>query len=187
MIPNKIKYDKKVLIVYNPGSGKKTNVRDKITQAFTENKIESELYETTGHLDAFRKCRDFAIDEYSALVISGGDGSIHECVNGILMRPDGKKIPLGLVPNGSANDTCANLEIRSIDQAIHNLINGGDLIKSDVILNKLDYENQEEMKEKFKEDPDKLLDFKRYGVNNGSFAYSANVGANVTVGHKQWL
>ena len=61
------------------------------------------------------------------------------------------------------------------------------MIKSDVCLNKLDYEDEEELKESFKEDPEKLLAYKRYGVNMGSFAYAANVGASVTLGHKQWL
>ena len=70
----------------------------------------------------------------------------------MLMREDGKKIPIGLIPNGSGNDTCFNLEICNYDEAIEAIINGCDLIKSDVCLNMLDYETDQSLKQKFNDD-----------------------------------
>lgn len=45
------------------------------------------------------------------LVAAGGDGSYHEVVNGMLARTDKKKIPIGLIPNGSGNDTCTAIGV----------------------------------------------------------------------------
>jgi diacylglycerol kinase family enzyme len=44
-------------------------------------------------------------------VASGGDGTLHEVVNGMMQRKDGKRIPVGFIPNGSGNDICLNLGI----------------------------------------------------------------------------
>ena len=90
IFPNKITYDKKVFIVYNPNSGRKINIREKLDISLKKIKIEFEIYETVGYLDAFNKVKNLDIDLYSAILVSGGDGTIHECVNGMLMRPDSK-------------------------------------------------------------------------------------------------
>lgn len=45
------------------------------------------------------------IDKYSALIAVGGDGTFHEVVNGLLHRPDKKRLPIAFLPNGSGNDT----------------------------------------------------------------------------------
>ena len=54
----------------------------------------------------------FDIDKYSALVLVGGDGTIHEGLNGLLRRQDGKKIPVGLLPNGSGDDACGGFSLK---------------------------------------------------------------------------
>ena len=54
----------------------------------------------------------FDIDNYSALIIVGDDACIHQAINGLLSRKDGKKIPIGLIPNGSENDICASVDIQ---------------------------------------------------------------------------
>ena len=41
---------------------------------------------------------------YSAILVVGGDGSFHEVFNGMLMRKDRLRLPIGLIPNGSGND-----------------------------------------------------------------------------------
>lgn len=72
------------------------------------NEINFEFYETTGQLDALNKAMNFKIDNYSALALVGGDGTIHEGINGIMRRPDQKKIPIALMPNGTGDDTCGS-------------------------------------------------------------------------------
>lgn len=57
--------------------------------------------------------RDYAyslpFDGYDALCVVGGDGSIMEVVNGLLKRPDGRQLPVGLLPGGSGNSYAADV------------------------------------------------------------------------------
>lgn len=48
---------------------------------------------------------------YDVLVAVGGDGTIHEVLNGIMRRPEGSRPAIGLVPTGSGNDTRRTLGI----------------------------------------------------------------------------
>lgn len=54
-------------------------------------------------------------NEHSALVAVGGDGTLHEVINGVLMRRDGLKLPISLVPNGSGNDLVGCLGITGVE------------------------------------------------------------------------
>ncbi len=46
--------------------------------------------------------------EYDVLCIVGGDGTFHECVNGMMKRTAGK-IPLALIPAGTGNSFALEL------------------------------------------------------------------------------
>lgn len=74
----------------------------------------------------------------------GGDGTLHEVINGLLQRPDGKKIPIALVPNGSGNDTCHTLGISTIEQALAWIVKG-ETVKIDVNRVLMDAETEEDI------------------------------------------
>ncbi len=84
------------------------------------------------------------IDNYSAIVAVGGDGTYHEVVNGVLFREDKKKIPFGFIPNGSANDTNSSFGCLNIETAIDYIIKG-DTIKMDIVKIMLDHEKEEDI------------------------------------------
>ena len=69
-------------------------------------KIQHSFYLTKGYLDGFKYIRDLDMSAYSAVIAVGGDGTIHEVVNGMMFRKDQQKLPIAFVPNGSGNDTC---------------------------------------------------------------------------------
>lgn len=48
---------------------------------------------------------------YDTLVAVGGDGTVHEVLNGIMRRPEGDRPALGLIPTGSGNDTRRTLGV----------------------------------------------------------------------------
>ncbi|MFI3315840.1 MAG: YegS/Rv2252/BmrU family lipid kinase [Rikenellaceae bacterium] len=95
---------KKVRFIYNPYSG--------------ENKILSSLdfvihsYQKKGfQIEPFRLANDTTVDnalhginseEYHHILISGGDGTVNEIVNGVMRL--GIKTPLAILPGGTAND-----------------------------------------------------------------------------------
>ena len=57
-----------------------------------------------GKYDPYHKALDLEIDNYSAMIAIGGDGTFSEMVNGMLSRPDNKRVPVGLIPTGQCND-----------------------------------------------------------------------------------
>ena len=84
----KIDQNKPVAIIYNPHSGKKTNLVPLIEARLTQEGVPFELLPTRQYLDTYNFAKDIEINNYSVLCCCGGDGSYHEVVNGMLNRPD---------------------------------------------------------------------------------------------------
>lgn len=62
---------------------------------------------------------------YDLLVAVGGDGTVHEVLNGIMARLEGDRPALGLIPTGSGNDTRRTLGVpEDIAEATLALISG---------------------------------------------------------------
>jgi diacylglycerol kinase (ATP) len=72
--------------------------------------------------DAERFCRERAAD-YDLLLILGGDGTVHECINGIAPLADAPVI--GILPGGTCNDFSRMLGLpQELDQAARTLMQG---------------------------------------------------------------
>ena len=82
------------------------------------------------------------LDLYSALIAAGGDGSYHEVINGMLARTDGKRLPVGFIPNGSGNDLCNSLGIMNVQDALDYIVSRM-VMKFDVIRVLADHESEE--------------------------------------------
>lgn len=66
---------------------------------------------------AIELARDAANEGFDAVVAIGGDGTVHEVVNG-LMQVDGARRPrLGVIPAGSGNDFAHNFGLPATQQA----------------------------------------------------------------------
>ena len=178
-------FDKKLLIIFNPVSGKNAEgKRQLIIDSLDSSHVQYDFYETAGPQDAWKKAQEFEIDFYDALVAVGGDGTIHEVVNGLLMRPDGRKIPVGFLPNGSGDDCCGNLGLDTGDiQTALKFILAGQTIKIDAVRALLDYDTREELETACEADPS--IDFAkhlRYSITNSGLCLSANIARNA-----KWL
>lgn len=77
--------------------------------------------------DADDFLRTVDLKKFSCLIIVGGDGTIHKSINGMLQREDKYSVPIGLIPNGSGNDTCRGLNILTVEKALTYILKG-DLI-----------------------------------------------------------
>jgi len=111
----KITYNKPLCIIYNPVSGKKTNLLPLMENKLKIANVPYELIPTQKAFDPYEFARDLDYNLYSVLVSVGGDGTIHEVVNGMLSRKDGAKLPIAIIPNGSGDDLCSSIGIMNVD------------------------------------------------------------------------
>lgn len=133
-------YSKPIAFVINPNSGKKINKVQKIKDFLKDNGIPCEFLETQKAGDSFTIPNEMDIDKYSAVISCGGDGTLFEVVNGMLLREDGKKIPVGVIPNGSGNCGASGVGIRDTDMALET-IKAATVLKHDITRLMLDTED----------------------------------------------
>ena len=106
---------RKILFIYNPHAGKeliKTHLSD-ILIALQRPDSLTTVFPTSGRGDAYR----FALEhgcEYDEVIVSGGDGTLHEVVNGLMQHPIDKRPPVGYVPAGSTNDFAVSHALPSV-------------------------------------------------------------------------
>ena len=70
--------------------------------------------------------RDLDFNEYDALVVSGGDGTIFEALNGYFVNGSSKRIPLAVVPVGRGNAFARDIDLHpnTWNETIDVLLNG---------------------------------------------------------------
>jgi YegS/Rv2252/BmrU family lipid kinase len=112
-------------IIVNPYAGrwKAQGAVSEIERACNEIGLDCDLAPTTGPGDGIELAREAALAGFSPIVAAGGDGSVSEVVNGLMLAAgDGVAGPLGIIPLGSADDLADMLglekEIRTACQVI---------------------------------------------------------------------
>lgn len=122
---------KRAILVYNPLSGQR-NVPSKIDHIigrFMENGILIQPYRTYNVednilLELLNK------DQYSFVIISGGDGTINSVVN--VMLKNNIDLPIGIIPSGTCNDFARSLRIPSNLDKCLDIILSGNTVNIDV-------------------------------------------------------
>lgn len=121
----------KPLVILNPTAnrGDVKQQRALIQSYLAREHEQAEYVETTRRGEAQERAM-FAAKEGHPVIVVGGDGSVHEVVNGILSS--GRRVPLGIVAAGSGNDYAWNtLHLpRNAAAAIERAFNGR-LVDSD--------------------------------------------------------
>lgn len=99
----------KVLLIVNPAAkhGETEKVVPAIERLLQSIPHDVVMTESAGH--ATRIAAE--AEGYDALVAVGGDGTVHEVLNGLMRRPESQRPALGLIPTGSGNDTRRTLGI----------------------------------------------------------------------------
>ena len=95
-----------ILVIYNPiaGRGRVKKYWPKVQQALINAGVEFDVANTSAPLDAMNLAEK-AATKYSTVVAVGGDGTVHEVVNGLLRASsEGETIALGVVPLGNGDD-----------------------------------------------------------------------------------
>ena len=115
--------DGKVLVIANPAAQRGNGARaariavDLLGDWLGESAVE--LVETQRPRHAIDLAAEASSDRYATVVALGGDGIVHEVVNGLMKLPFEKRPRFGLVPVGSGNDYARSLGMsESVPDAI---------------------------------------------------------------------
>lgn len=112
------------VLIANPISGKghAKNVAEQAYTALTESGAQGQLMFTSASGDAKRFAREAAADGVRSVIACGGDGTLHEVVNGIATVPN---VTLGVLPCGRGNDFAAAIGVPlKPEAAIATLVSG---------------------------------------------------------------
>lgn len=133
--------NKKVLIIYNPVSGTKSNkaMISQLLNYYKLNNINYFLLKTEYKNHAKEFCANNSLVEYDDLIVCGGDGTFNEVINGVVINKN-KNIPrLGFLPGGTGNSFMHDLNAVDPNKAINKIIkNNSDTL--DIL--KLTYNNK---------------------------------------------
>ncbi len=132
----------KYLTIVNPRSGCLKSVR-KILASIQHRMITSgnalDIFFTDHRGDAEHIAHTKDYTGYDALLVFGGDGTIHEVANGMLSREDGQRLPLGVVPVGTGNSLMRDFGCTDPDTAITRILSGS---RRAIDVLKMDFDNQ---------------------------------------------
>lgn len=116
----------KVMIIFNPHSdrGRSWNIASSLQSVLSQfpdvrwTATEYPTHATELALEAGKK-------RFKKVVAVGGDGTVHETVNGLMQIPERKRPLLAAVPIGSGNDFCANIGIHpDPEKAVQRVFSG---------------------------------------------------------------
>lgn len=124
---------KKLSLIYNPNSGSK-NFKyelDSCLELFSKAGYEVNIFRTCRFGDIEQHIINIKDDNYDAVCVSGGDGTINVVVSNML-RHDMGHIPVGLFPSGTANDFASFMNIPSDSAECCKIIIDGHTMPVDV-------------------------------------------------------
>ena len=121
-MPNK---DRFTLIV-NPISGNKASLAmlETIKPLFTQAGAEIEPHITSHAGHAFELAASIDLERTRALCVMGGDGTVHEVVNGLMKRKDHISRPIALIPAGTGNTVLQHFACDNPTMATQRIIQG---------------------------------------------------------------
>jgi YegS/Rv2252/BmrU family lipid kinase len=113
-------------ITVNPHGGTKkgSKILSQVLPIFESKNAEVTVIETeyAGH------ARDLAMDvdmtNYDGFCCIGGDGTMHEAINGLLKRKDKKRFPLGLITGGTGNSFMCDMNCQDPIDATKRILSG---------------------------------------------------------------
>ena len=117
------------LVIHNPNAGNggvaRRSILDEARRIFATSGIETELAETNGPGHATEIAARATAEGRGLVIACGGDGTLNEIVNGLAAHRNGHRVPLALLPGGTANILAKELDIPwDILKAAHKLSNG---------------------------------------------------------------
>src|SRR6202045_4353833 len=126
MLPGNLR---NALLIHNPNAGNggsgRRRMLDEARRIFSFAGIEAELTETRGPGDATEIAYRASAEGRQFVIACGGDGTLNEVVNGLATQRNGHRVPLALLPGGTANVLAKELNLPwDIPSAAEKLVRG---------------------------------------------------------------
>ena len=117
------------LLIHNPNAGNGGSARrrllDQARHIFATRGIDADLAETTGPGHATEIAARAAAENRGLVIACGGDGTLNEIVNGLATHQNSHRVPLALLPGGTANILAKELDLPwDIPKAAERLAHG---------------------------------------------------------------
>ena len=115
-------------LIANPVSGRGQGRRkaSKLERILSRSDVKVDLLWTTRSGEAEWLAADSVRKGIDGILVCGGDGTVHEAVNGLLSTTErSEQVPLGIVPAGRCNDLAACLGLPSDPAQIAEVVNAG--------------------------------------------------------------
>jgi diacylglycerol kinase (ATP) len=117
------------LLIHNPNAGNggagRRQMLDQARRILASGGIEAELIETRGPGDATQMAQQAANEGRQLVIACGGDGTLNEVVNGLAADENEHRVPLALLPGGTANVLAKELNLPwDIPGAAEKLLHG---------------------------------------------------------------
>jgi diacylglycerol kinase (ATP) len=102
-----------IVVVANPHSGSRQGARvlERVLPVLSQNGRHVEVCHTRFAGQATQIVRSKSLEGVTCLCTIGGDGTLHEVVNGLMWRNDPFRPPLGIIPCGTGNAVAEHLGI----------------------------------------------------------------------------
>ena len=117
------------LLIHNPNAGAGGSARrlllDKARKILSRGGIEAELQETNAPGDATLMAQRATTEGRQLVIACGGDGTLNEVVNGLAAQKNSHRVPMALLPGGTANVLAKELGLPwDILKAAEKLVHG---------------------------------------------------------------
>ena len=116
----------KLYLIYNPHGGLKKgkHILKKVLPIFQNAQKELTILESKYAGHAYDYAKDLEFDDFEALCVIGGDGTMHEVINGMLQREDEKMLPIGLITGGTGNSFMHDMNCLDPIEAAKKIVKG---------------------------------------------------------------
>lgn len=111
-------------IILNPVAGHKKAIKnlEVAERILKERNLEYAVHQSAAERDAEAIARDLTAQGATEIIVIGGDGTLHEVLNGIV---DPTQCRLGLIPSGTGNDFAEKAGIAfDTETAVKNILDG---------------------------------------------------------------
>jgi len=117
------------LLIHNPNAGNggsgRRRMLDEARRILSLGGIDADLQETRAPGDATAMAERATIEGRQLVIACGGDGTLNEIVNGLAAQQNGHRVPLALLPGGTANVLAKEIGLPwDIPSAAEKLVHG---------------------------------------------------------------